>query len=417
LREHDAKTVYFITSFLTGMTVSIVFSANQLYRIQTVGLDPLQLVLVGTTLEITAFIFEIPTGIVADVYSRRLSVILGSFLFGIGFLVEGSIPLFGVILLAQIIWGIAWTFISGAHSAWITDEVGVENVGPIFIRFSQLHQLGNLLGIPIFIILGNISYRLPILVGGVIFLLIGTYRLLAMPETGFSRIPKEERDDWKEMVATFKAGLHLTKIKPILMTFAIIALFVGMYGEGYDRLSEAHLLEQFRFPTLPWGGDPIVSWFAIIRVVGLIAALSGNEIIKRRINTEDTKQIPNWLQYFYAIISIGLFIFAWSKNFYLAISATLLIDTTRSMTKPLIDTWVNKHIRSKVRATILSMTSQVDACGQIVGGPLVGFIGNLRSIRAAISTSAILIIPVIPLYYRIKQQSKQGKNKQFDLLR
>ena len=63
LNKQNAKAVYLTSSFLVGLTFSIVFAANQLYRVQTVGLNALQLVLVGTTLEITAFIFEIPTGI------------------------------------------------------------------------------------------------------------------------------------------------------------------------------------------------------------------------------------------------------------------------------------------------------------------------------------------------------------------
>ena len=45
-------------------------------------------------LELTIFIFEVPTGVIADVYSRRLSVIIGYFLIGLGFLLEGSIPVF-----------------------------------------------------------------------------------------------------------------------------------------------------------------------------------------------------------------------------------------------------------------------------------------------------------------------------------
>ena len=50
------------------------------------GLAPYQLVLVGTAVELSIFLFEIPTGVVADVFSRRLSIIIGYFLMGIGFL-------------------------------------------------------------------------------------------------------------------------------------------------------------------------------------------------------------------------------------------------------------------------------------------------------------------------------------------
>jgi DHA3 family tetracycline resistance protein-like MFS transporter len=408
--KKNAKTVYLTSSFFVGCIFSIVFAANQLYRVQTVGLNALQLVLVGTTLELTAFIFEIPTGIVADVYSRRLSVIIGTFLFGIGFLVEGSVPVFGVILIAQVIWGTAWTFISGAHSAWIADEVGVENIGPIYLRSSQLHQIGNLVGIPFFVLLGNISYRLPILVGGVLFIFVGIYRLLQMPENGFNRTDNGERETWKEMIGTFKAGINQVQKKPILLTFAVIAIFVGLYSEGYDRLTEAHFIEQFTFPHLPWGGDPFVSWFAIMRILGLLSSLGIIELVKHRVNTDDNIKIAQILGGIYGLISIGLFVFAWSRNFYLAILATLLIDTMRSLTGPLIDTWVNKHIESKVRATMLSMTSQLDAFGQMFGGPLVGLVGNLRSIKAALTTSALLILPVVSLYNRTIQQTKAENN-------
>jgi DHA3 family tetracycline resistance protein-like MFS transporter len=33
------------------------------------------------------------------------------------------------VLLSQVIWGIGWTFISGAHDAWIADEIGPDNAG------------------------------------------------------------------------------------------------------------------------------------------------------------------------------------------------------------------------------------------------------------------------------------------------
>jgi len=410
MRRFDAKYVYWTSSLITGLIFSIVFAASQLYRVQTVGLNALQLVLVGTTLEVTAFIFEIPTGIVADVYSRRMSVIIGTFLFGIGFLAEASLPVFGVILLGQVIWGVAWTFISGAHSAWIADEVGVDHVGPVYLRSSQFHRIGNLVGIPLFVWLGNISYRVPIIVGGCVFLALGVFRWLTMPETGFQRTPKDERETWTEMVTTFTSGINLARVKPILRTFAIIAIVLGLYSEGYDRLSEAHFIEQFVFPALPWGGNPIVSWFALLRVFGIFLGLGTTEIVRRRLDTTDSPKVTRALQGIYGLISLGLLGFAWSQNFYLAILATLVVDTARGLTGPLTDTWINKYIDSKVRATMLSMTSQLDALGQMAGGPVVGVIGNLRSIRAALTTSALLILPVVPLYGRTRKQMKSEKS-------
>ena len=54
--------------------------------VEVAGLDPLQMVLVGTVLELSVFLFEIPTGVVADVVSRKLSVVIGHAMMGLGFL-------------------------------------------------------------------------------------------------------------------------------------------------------------------------------------------------------------------------------------------------------------------------------------------------------------------------------------------
>jgi DHA3 family tetracycline resistance protein-like MFS transporter len=408
LKKPDAKFVYLASNFLVGFILSVVFAANQLYRVQTVGLDPLQLVLVGTTLEVTAFIFEIPTGTVADVYSRRLSVVIGTFLFGLGFLVEGLFPLFGAVLLAQVIWGSGWTFISGAHEAWITDEVGSKNVGTIFLRSSQLSQIGNVLGIPFFILLANINYQVPIIVGGILFLGVGIFRWLAMDEKGFSPTSKEERGTWKAMWETTREGLRLTRRRPELWAYIGIAIFVGLYSEGYDRLSEKHFIDNFVFPTLPWGGDPIVSWFALMRFASTPLILVVTEIIRKRKDALQNHKVVRLLQGIYGGMAMGLLVFAWTRSFYMAVLATLVVDTLRGTTYPVTTTWLNQFIDSKVRATVLSMISQVDAVGQMAGGPVVGIIGNLRSIRAALTGSALLLAPTVPLFGRTAKRQNRA---------
>ena len=125
---------------------TLVFTVNLIYQVQVAHLNPLQLVLVGTVLEATAFLFEVPTGIVADVYSRRRSIIIGTFLLGIGLALQGVVPKFGVILLAQVIWGIGYTFTSGATEAWLTDEIGVDRANPLFLRASQMRTIGSIVG-------------------------------------------------------------------------------------------------------------------------------------------------------------------------------------------------------------------------------------------------------------------------------
>ena len=99
----NARSVYLFIEFSASAFFAMMFTVTSLYEATVAGLTPVQLILVGTTLELSAFLFEVPTGIVADVYSRKLSIIIGYILMGVGFLVEGFFPSFLPILLAQVI--------------------------------------------------------------------------------------------------------------------------------------------------------------------------------------------------------------------------------------------------------------------------------------------------------------------------
>src|SRR5215208_914188 len=134
----DATRVFLFMEIAIGMFVGMVFVTNSLYEATVAGLAPLQLVLVGTAMELSTFLFEVPTGLVADIYSRRLSIVIGYMLMGLGFLSEGFFPAFGPSLLAQVVWGIGYTFTSGAKQAWITDEIGEEGANKLFLRAARL---------------------------------------------------------------------------------------------------------------------------------------------------------------------------------------------------------------------------------------------------------------------------------------
>lgn len=70
--------------------------------------------------------------------------------------------------------------------------------------------------------------------------------------------------------------------------------------------------------------------------------------------------------------------------------------------------WVNRHISaddSHVRATAISMWSQSDALGQIIGGPAVGATGN-APLRLALTASALLLTPSLALFRGMRSQKQ-----------
>ena len=371
----------------------LVFLPSTLYYIFDAGLDPLQLVLVGTVLEGSIFLLEVPTGIVADLYGRRLSVIIGIFLIGVGFLVQGIFALFPAILLAQVLWGAGYTFTSGALEAWITDEIGEEAAASAFVRGAKLGQIGTFVGMLLATLLGTITLRLPLLLGAGAFLVFGFYLLLVMPEVGFKPPPAEERSNWARVVQTTQTGLGMVRRRPVLRIIVAIGFLYGLYSEGFDRLFEAHLLDQFSFPFV----EPIV-WFGVMGAISMLVSAGILNLIEKRVDPASMRINVRLQTGISMLLVLSLFGFSWAGALPLAILFYWIVTALREAHYPFYLAWINHKLEPQVRATVLSMSSLFDALGQISGGPLLGVVAREVSIRAGLTVSAILLSPVLGLY-------------------
>lgn len=389
-------TIYLILELSASLFFSLIFTVSQLYYVTIAELSPLQLVLVGTILEATVFLFEIPTGVLADVKSRRLSVIIGYALMGVGFVVEGSFPFFGPIAVAQVLWGFGYTFTSGATQAWIADELGEERAGQAYLRGAQAARAGALVAIPFSVALGTLNLRLPIVLGGILMILLAAFLVLAMTEEGFTPTPPGERSTWGLTIKTVRDARYLVRRQPTLLVLLIISLFYGLYSEGFDRLWTPHLLQSFQ---MPWQASvqPVV-WFGLIQAVLLLISLAATEVVRRHVDTQRPFPLARMLMLDAALIVLTLVGFGLARTFWFALALYWLLGALRNVADPLHTAWLNLNIDDpQVRATLFSVSGQANAIGQIAGGPGVGAIGN-TSIRAALVTSALLLSPVPPLY-------------------
>jgi len=399
LRQHlGAYSVYLIYSAAFALFSSVVWTVNLVYQVERVGLSPFQIVLIGTALELSYFLFEVPTGIVADVYSRRLSVIIGTFMLGAGFVVMGAVPNFWVMLLSQVICGIGFTFLSGALEAWIADEIGEHRAMNAFVRGSQVARIGSLAGIPIAIGLGSLDLALPIIAGGVAIVVLGGFLMVAMGETGFSGASREDFTRWQTMKHTFQGGTRMIRSRPVLLTIIGIAAVFGMFNEGWDRLSVPHLLENFTFPA--FGGFSDVVWIGGIRFVGELLGIASLEAVRRRVDLNSHHAVTKTLFAINGGMIVAVLAFGLAGNFMLAVGTMLIAAILRSCIYPLQTAWVNQSLDPKVRATVISMTGQGDSFGQIFGGPAVGGIGSLLGLRAAMVTAGAILTPILLLYAR-----------------
>ncbi len=396
INKHDPTKIYSAIRFTSALLFSVIVTVNLVYQATIVGLNPLQMILVGTMLETISFLFEVPTGIVADVYSRKLSVMIGLLLIGLGFTVEGLFPFFGAILVAQIIWGIGFTFVSGAREAWIADEIGEKNAGNAYSKGSQMALVGSLIGIGISMVLANINIRLPIVLGGILYSFQSLYLLFFMPEENFHPTPITRRETFGAMKETLVSGIKLVKVSPVLLTIIITGLVFGMFSEGFDRLWTPFMLNNFVFPSI-WNLKPVI-WFGILAMIANVLAIFAIRFADKRTDTNDHKSTVTTLLVVNGILALSVILFGLTKSFMMATIGYWMVSMFREARGPMYDSWINQNLEPKIRATVFSMCSQANAVGQIAGGPVLGWIATAVSLRLSMVLAGIFLIPSLFMY-------------------
>lgn len=397
MKKLPAYQLYLALSFLTSLFFSMIFVVMSLYEATVAGLTGLQLVLVGTTLEVVILLCEVPTGIVADAYSRRLSIVIGYFIIGAAFIIEGLFPYFGTILLASGLWGLGYTFTSGATQAWLSDEIGEEAANRAFLKANQFDLAGAFLGMLIAIPLGNLSVGLPILAGGAAILVFALSLAMFMPETRFAPAKPEDRNNWQHMGDIFKKGLAAVRSRPALMAVLGVGFIYGLYSEGWDRLWVKYLVDTFSIPSL--FGLNEVAFLGGLRAVGMLLSILVTNRVEKNLDASHAPSIAKGMFWLTGLLALAIFTFALAPVLAVAVAAILLVSITRNVLGPLYNAWVNQRLDSDTRATVISMSGQVDAIGQIASGPLAGVV-SLWSIQAAIAFASFLLTPALPLIRR-----------------
>jgi len=400
VRRADPIRVWYLLRGGSALGDTLVWVLAPVYFVTTVGMSPLQLVLVGTFMELTVFVFEVPTGIVADVYSRRLSTVIGYLIMGLAILFVASIPEAWAVIVSWSVWGFGYTFTSGATDAWLADEIGVDNVQPVYLRSAQISRIVALLAIVASVGLGLVALWLPILVGGAVIVATGLSLVLLMPERGFRPAKRDEAENaLRAMARTGRSGAKLVRRTPLLLLILAISASWGAWSEGYDRLAEAHIIRDVGLPS--FAGLSFVVWFGVISALSLILAIVVAKPSNRRLEHAGRLTVTRVLLALDLLLVASVVLFGLAGAFWLALVAMLATNVARSIAMPLFMSWLNQSISdSSVRATVMSITNQADAVGQWTGGPAIGMVGNAFGIRAALVAGAFLLTPAVALYGR-----------------
>jgi DHA3 family tetracycline resistance protein-like MFS transporter len=149
--------------------------------------------------------------------------------------------------------------------------------------------------------------------------------------------------------------------------------------------------------------------FAILKVILSAFTIIATRLVEPRLHRPRMNVLVRilWVCSFFLV---GLLIlFALAGNLWLALTAIVLIGVIREVTYPVYNTWVNHRLEPKYRATVLSISSQMDAVGQIGGGPIVGVVARNRGISTGLLTSGLMLFPILAVLW-FQRDSKEDRS-------
>ena len=400
-REVSPYRLYLILESGTAFLLGISYATVTVYWVSVGRLNPLQLLLLGTALEGSYFVFQLPTGLLADLVSRRLCVLAGLFVVGLAQITASLSPSFLNLLLAWMVLGLGAALNNGAQDAWIADELaadlGDQPMTGIYLRATQLGLVATVAGSLLSGVIALAGLEMPLRVGGVLICVLAGAAAVVMPERHFRRPAAVARAG---RIVSQSAALLADQARstrraivavPGLVLLFCMTLFTGLWSESFDRLWGAFLLRDIRFPQL--AGIRPAMWFGVLAAAAAVLGLGATEIAKRRTERLGPDSVVGALLVLTLTIGAAVAGMATAHAFAVVAGGYLVVSVLRPVLYPLVSGWMVGRIDSSVRATALSARDMFDSSGQILGGPVVGAIGALASIRIALLVGAAALAP------------------------
>jgi MFS transporter, DHA3 family, tetracycline resistance protein len=298
-----------------------------------------------------------------------------------------------------MLWGIGYTFTSGATQAWLSDEIGEAAANAHMLRVAVWSRHTSFVALPSAFLLSYSGLQIPILVGAVGFLLLAAVLAPTMPETGFKPHSSSKEGIFVGFKITLLEALKFARANQQIRLIFVITIVFGAASESFDRLWQVHILN-FGLPRLEFAGlseaQNLLIWFIGIDMAIQLLGLPFSSLIAKT-DTTDTRAIARRLLWVTATLGAAIGLFALAGSLWWAVAAYVLARTARGLHEPLSSAWLNQRLEPSTRATVLSLNGQADAVGQIAGGPMVGALGNI-SLRLALAVGAGILVGCLPLY-------------------
>jgi MFS family permease len=396
------QRTYYTLMLGNTLAASLIWGINTIFLLDA-GLNNLEAFAANAFFTAGMVIFEVPTGIVADMWGRRVSFLLGTVTLAATtalyvMLWEIEAPFWSWAVVSLFL-GLGFTFFSGAVEAWLVDALaatGYEGaLDTVLGRGQVLSGVGMLAGSVAGGFLAEaVSLGFPFVLRAAILALMFVTAFALMHDLGFE--PKRgvrPLDGMRDITAnSLEYGWRVPSVRYLMLA----APFTGGVGIYVFYALQPYLLELYGDPTAYGIAGLVAAIVAGAQIVGGFATPFLRGLFHRR----TTALIVAEVLAVAALLGIGLI-----ESFGIVIVLISVWGLLFAASTPIRQAYLNGMIPSQQRATILSFDSLMSSTGGVVTQPVLGRAADVWGYPTSYVISAGISALSLPFLLRTRAQN------------
>ena len=359
--------------------------------------------------EISITILEIPTGLIADCYGRRSSMIFAFLSYIFSFAIFFFFPKFSFYIIAMVFFALGEAFRTGTHKAMILEYLDIKNIRHLKVEYYGFTRswsqkgsaLAALIAGAIVIYSGNYKY---IFLGSIIPYIFALFLMISYPKELDGEIEKKVHPNfWKAIFINFRNTTRdfIVVFKNSLLRKSLInsSLFDGLFKTVKDYIQPILKAFALSIPVLLFIKDKRDT--VVIAVVYFLLFLLTSYASKNSEKFKNKfKSLANAINLSFIF---GVFFVILSGLFYvlnlmiLTIFCFILFYTFQNLRRPMNVGYISEMIPSKVMASGLSAESQLKTLFVAILSPVMGLFADEFGIGIALIILTFLTLLVFPL--------------------
>jgi MFS family permease len=402
------RRTYFVLGFGNTFAASLIWGVNTIFLLDA-GLSNFQAFAANAFFTAGMVLFEVPTGIVADMWGRRASYLLGTVTLAVSTVlyvwlwqIEGPFWAWAV---ASVVIGLGFTFFSGATEAWLVDALHATgytgSLDAVFGRGQVFSGAGMLLGAGGGGFLAQVAgLGSPYLLrAGVLVVMFGLAAVL-MRDLGFT--PDRGRGPVAEIRQITRSSYTYGLKVPAVRYLMLAAPFTGGVGIYVSYALQPYLLELWGDPEAYAVAGVAAALIAGAQIAGGLATPWIRGLFRRR---------TSMLMITLSLSALAVLLIALIPSFWVALVLISVWGLMSAAVLPVRQAYLNGLIPSRQRATILSFDSLMSSTGGVIAQPGLGRSADVWGYPASYAISAALSALAVPFIALSRRQNAEADTR------